>query len=136
MNSGGLTKSKYDRCSYERDLYESTRPLDYQMSPFKFENCSKCQVDGNFWRPFDKDVVDIESDLKGINRFYSRCAQFKYNKDCKKSPTCTSTFEQNVPRIADRNVCPIVSSGLPKSYDKGYSLETEPFCKVYTPLSN
>jgi hypothetical protein len=132
-SSGAFNRQKYDRCAYQKDLYESVSPLSWMMYPGKFENCSKCTVnEKNFWRPFDGDIVDRESDLKNITRRSSRCPQ-KYLPNCKKSATCTNTFDPSNPIVLAQEVCPIVFNNIPKMYGPGYELKTEPFCQKRIP---
>ena len=79
-SSGGFNRTTYDRCAYQKKLYESVDPLGHIMYPGKFENCRKCvQDETQFWRPFDAKIVDAESELKNITRIYTRCPQYKYS---------------------------------------------------------
>ena len=36
----------YDTCAYKKKLEESTTPLDYNLYTGKYENCSKCRLEG------------------------------------------------------------------------------------------
>ncbi|MCJ7638247.1 MAG: hypothetical protein MUO21_12220, partial [Nitrososphaeraceae archaeon] len=67
--------------NYQKKLYESTSPLMYQLEFSKHENCNKC-VFNRFWTKYQ--LVDIESELKNLNRPLSNCDQFKYHPNCKK----------------------------------------------------
>jgi len=126
---GGFSKTKYDRCAYQKDLYESVSPLAWNMYSGKFENCGKCTYDENsFYRPFDASVVDRESELKNITRRASRCPQYKYLPNCKKSAYCTNTFDPSNPIVLPQEVCPIVHNNIPRMTGPGYELKTEPFC--------
>ena len=111
INIGGFNRLSYDLCDYNKRIQESVSPFSYQLYFGAHEHSKKCN-DGNFWRKFD--VVDIESDLFNINRPASRCPQFKYNKSCGPSKYCISTFSSNIPRILDRDICPIVFNNIPK----------------------
>ena len=129
-SSGGFNRTTYDRCAYQKKLYESVDPLGHIMYPGKFENCRKCvQDETQFWRPFDAKIVDAESELKNITRIYTRCPQYKYSPACKTSRNCISTFDKSNPIVLAQENCPIVRSNIPKMYGTGYNLQTEPFCK-------
>jgi hypothetical protein len=129
-DSGSFTRLRYDRCSHQKDIYQSAEPLQYVMYSGKFENCSRCVYDENsFYRPFDDAIVDTESELKGINRIASSCPQFKYSPHCKKSKTCTSTFDKSAPVILVQEMCPIVSNNIPRIDSPKFELNTE-HCKT------
>lgn len=124
---GGSNRTRYDRCAYQQELYQSTSPFAYRMYEGAYENCKKCTSDNKFYRPFDGVMVDTESELKGITRPVSRCPQFKYNPECKKSGLCTSTFDASVPVVPDPSVCPdildrIYGQNIPRTTSKGYTL--------------
>jgi hypothetical protein len=115
---GSSNRLRYDNCAYAKTLSESVSPFAYMMYDGKFENCGKCKLD-NAWRPYYKEVVDVESDLKNITRPATKCPSLKYNPKCKKSPGCVSTFDPSVPVILDRDVCPIVFNNIPRMQSNG-----------------
>lgn len=128
-NTGGFTKSIYDRCAYQKDLYQSVEPLSFQMYPGKFENCSKCTYDETqFWRPFDGQIVDAENELTNRTRRQTRCPQYKYLPGCNKSCYCTNTFDKTNPIVMPQESCPIVFSNISRIIGPGYDLQTEPMC--------
>lgn len=128
--SGSFNRSTYDRCAYQKSLYESVSPLQYNMFGGKFENCSKCTYDENsFWKPTDGSIIDQESELKNITRRATRCPQYKYTPNCTKSCGCTSTFDKSNPIVMAQEVCPIIHNNIPRMYGPGYELKTEPFCQ-------
>lgn len=92
-------------------MSESTSPFQYQMYDGKFENCKRCVYD-HYTRPFDGNIVDLESELRNQNRRASKCPSMKYNPQCKKSPECTSTFDESNPVVLAPEVCPIVHNNL------------------------
>jgi len=129
MNTGNLSQTRYDRCAYQRHLYEEVSPLKYQMYGGKFENCSKCTYDKHsFWRPFDDAIIIAENELKNLTRPHSRCPQYKYNPNCRKSCLCTGTFDPSNPVVLSQEVCPIIFNNIKKMKNPGYTLQTEPFC--------
>ena len=107
----------YDVCDYNKSLAESTSTLTYILDPSKYYHCNQCRVPfgivgGNDVSMAKHNLVDVESDLFGVNRAYSQCPQQKYLPepcgmagDCKCSlsgkfhlPEC-STFVKYKPRI-------------------------------------
>lgn len=132
MNSGSagsFNRLSYDRCAYEKRQTESTGPFGYQMYAGKFENQQKCVLDDkNNWRPFDGAIVENESELRGISRRASSCAQFKYNPGCSKSSGfCTSTFDPSNPIVMPAEACPIVQNNLVRPTNPGYSVNVTPY---------
>jgi len=84
-----LTRGIYDDCAYQRRLHESTSPLLYQIAPYAYESCQKCHqgypgfigsmggAAGGFG--IGPDRIDIDSDIRGQTRLYTRCPTHKYN---------------------------------------------------------
>jgi len=129
-NSGSFNRLRYDRCAYEKDLHQSVEPLQYRMYAGQFENCGKCVFDDkSFYRPFDDAIVDMESELKGITRLASTCPQNKYSPTCKKSKSCTSTWDVSVPIVMAQEVCPIVKNNIRRMNNPGYELNVGLSCK-------
>jgi len=124
-NIGASNRIKYDTCEYQKSLYESTKPLSFQMFEGKYNNCGRC-VHDKIYRPFD--LVDIESELKNITRPASKCAQFKYNPNCKQSSNCTSTYDRAVPIVLAPQICPIVRNNIPKMTHPGYTMPRDNIC--------
>jgi hypothetical protein len=130
MNCSGFTRSRYDVCSNDQYEVLTASPFSYKTYNGQFENCKKC-VATKSWQPFDKEIVDTESELKGLGRKLSKCSTTKYNPMCAKSGTCTSTFDKSNPVVLPQEACPIVSTGLPpiKSYGSStWRLKNEPVC--------
>ena len=125
MNIGGSNRLIYDNCSYQKQLYESTSPLAYQLSQYKYENCNKCLYD-KFWTPYQ--LVDIETELRNQTRPLSHCDQFKYSPKCSKSGLCLSTFDRSVPVVPAPEVCPIIYNNIPRQTHPGYHLPNPNFC--------
>jgi hypothetical protein len=113
----------YDECAYNRRIAECTAPLTYQLYEGKFQNDNKCRYNNTFVRPFDGDVVDVESDLKNITRRVTKCNELKYNPKCTKSKSCISTFDRSAPVILDRNVCAIIQNNIKKTTNSGINFK-------------
>lgn len=73
----------YDSCAYQKNLQQSTSPLDYMLYTGKYENCAKCRIEfgvvgGNGVSLFSGNLVDLESDLRGQTRQASLCPSTMY----------------------------------------------------------
>ena len=129
MNIGAFNRPLYDRCKYQKDLYESTSPLAYQLYFGKEESCNRCNApDQPFWTRQSGQIVDVESDLRNITRPLSDCDQFKYSPACKRSGMCISTFDRSAPVILAPEVCPIVYNNIPRQTSVGYRLPNPNIC--------
>lgn len=117
-NQGFSTRLPYDPCAYSKSLSESTSPYAYQMYDGKYENCNRCVYD-HYPRPFDGNIVDVESELRNQTRPSSKCPSRMYNPKCKKSHACTSTFDNTVPVVLAPEVCPPVYNNLIWGNDNG-----------------
>ena len=110
--SGEFTNEIYDNCEYENKLFRSNGPFQYQMFRGAHVNCNRCQVQQPSYVP----LIDVETELKGINRLASKCAQFKYLPTYKFKPgvpnTSISTFDRLVPISLPPEVCPDVEKNL------------------------
>jgi hypothetical protein len=127
QNVGFFNRQLYDNCNYQQTLYESTSPLAYNLYFGKQENCKRCKFGDRLWRKYD--LVDIESELRNQTRPLSKCDQFKYSPNCKKSGLCLSTFQKGNPIVPAPEICPIVYNNIPRITTKGYHLPGLNFCK-------
>lgn len=123
---GTFNRLNYDNCAYDKKLRESTSPLSYQMSRYKYENCARCTYNGKQYTPFD--LVEEESELRGISRPATRCPSKMYNPTCQKSDTCWSTYDKDMPVIYPPYLCPIVCNNIKKMTNPGYTLPMQDFC--------
>ena len=123
--SGSFNRINYDTCTYQQKVIDSTAPLQYDFYRGKYVNCNRCYADQSQYI----NLIDIESELKNVNRLYSKCIQFKYNPSCKFVPgsknTCLSTFDPLVPVVLPPEICPnaaplhLRDSGLRKVTSSG-----------------
>jgi hypothetical protein len=126
MNSGSagrFNRLKYDNCASQRADVQRTDPFKYVMYEGKHEHNQKCTDGRNFYHPYD--LVDIETELRGVNRSATKCPQFQYNPSCKKSDRCLSTFDETVPVVMAPEVCPIVKSNIPRQNNPGYNVKQQ-----------
>lgn len=92
MSFTSWNRTKYDSCEYKQSLAQSTNPLGYMLYPAKFESASKCRnqlglVGGNDVSNVRGNMVDLESDLKGITRTAGRCDAVMYKPSCPMTET-------------------------------------------------
>jgi hypothetical protein len=132
---GASSRLPYDPCAYNKYLSESTGSYTYQMFDGKFENDSKCVYD-RYVRPFDNDVVDVDSELTGRTRPVSKCPSRKYNPKCVKSANCINTFDDSVPVVMAPEVCPIVSNNLQWGTETGIRDPEPSNCKGFALKNN
>ncbi len=119
MNKQGASnRLVYDECAYAQKMSDSTSPFQYRTYMGAYENSEKCKYD-KFWKPFDPEIVDVESELRNITRPATKCANLKYNPACKKSAMCTSTYDPSRPVIFNVDVCPVVFNNIPRQTSNG-----------------
>ena len=73
----------YDTCAYKKKLDQSTSPLQYHLNPLKYENCNKCRIElgmvsGPSTSQIKGNLVDLENELRGLNRLLSHCDSKKF----------------------------------------------------------
>ena len=76
-----------DTCSYRNELAQSVGSLGWVLDSSRFENDSKCRiahgvVGGNDVSIIKGNMVDLESDLKGVTRLSSKCPTLHYMNPC------------------------------------------------------
>jgi hypothetical protein len=69
----------YDTCTYSRELSENVNILKYVINEDRYEHPQKCfhgkgLLGGATVSKIRGDVVDLESELRGITRNLSKCA--------------------------------------------------------------
>lgn len=78
-----FTRELYSSCLTDKRAEESTGVLSYLMDLNKFYNCNPCRIErgtvgGNTVSLYEGNIVDLESDLMGRTRHYTRCPTGKY----------------------------------------------------------
>ena len=79
-----MNRLTYDTCAYEKDLKQSTSPLEYILDPVKYENCQKCRpelgiVGGTSVSHISGNLVDLENDLRNQIRPNTKCPSYKFS---------------------------------------------------------
>lgn len=82
---------KYDTEQYKYDLHQSVAPLSYVLNPLVYERCEQVRpvepgliASQGISHNMQRHIVDIETDLKGINRGHSRDFSNMYKPNCPK----------------------------------------------------
>lgn len=108
----------YDNCAYSQKLSQNTKQGNYMMFPDKYENPNQCrimlgQVGGNEDSIFTGNMVDLESDLFGIDRPSSLCnnSKFKPKTNCSK---CYSGLPCDCLEYRSRNLAHLPSCQMVK----------------------
>lgn len=78
-----FSRVAYDTCTYAERLNENVSHLDYTLDTIKYQNCNACRnelslVGGNNVSQVEGNLVDLESNLFGIDRPTSRCASLRF----------------------------------------------------------
>ena len=78
-----FTRIHDDVCQYKQNLSENVSYISYLLDVAKFERCDKCRpevgvVGGTNVSHVKGNLVDLESNLFGIDRPNTRCPSFKY----------------------------------------------------------
>jgi hypothetical protein len=106
-----FTKSKYDVCFMNQQQQGNKSVFDYVVNSSRYVNKNECN---NYTPPFLTYVpsgvqtinVDIENELKGITRPYTKCDGCKYNPQESQIQT-NNLFPQNKKECAPQfNILP------------------------------
>jgi hypothetical protein len=82
-----FNRSLYDPCATELQVQDNNKLLSYSLNVVKNSACRVEQgIVGGLTVKSDKNLVDVESELRNQTRPYSRCPQDKY------VPKCTGLF--------------------------------------------
>ncbi len=78
-----FSKIKYDTCVYAQSLNQNVSFASYVLDPMKYVNCNGCRHELGFAPANDVskvsgNLVDLESNLFGIDRELSRCDSMMY----------------------------------------------------------
>ena len=90
----------YDQCEYDTRVAESTGTLAYMLDSSAYENNKQCRIElgivgGNNVSLTKGNLIDVESDLKGVTRKASLCPSRKYRTKCATSD-CLSCQPENI----------------------------------------
>lgn len=100
-----FTKLSYDDCSYKANLSTNVSALSYTLDPVRYYRCNPCMmgvgvVGGNSVSIANGNLVDLESNLFGIDREASKCSSLKYLPQIEQAsgadfyrPVCTNKVD-------------------------------------------
>lgn len=81
-----FNRNQYDFCAYKQKLAESIGEFAYIIDPVRYEHPKPVRIAHGIVSGNDvsivKNMVDLESDLFGIDRKLSRCDTLKYINPC------------------------------------------------------
>jgi hypothetical protein len=102
-----FTHLLYDKCTYKHALQESMAPCDYMLDQNFAHNSKACFVKSPAVRQTYygvatcKDLIDVDSELMGLNRRTSRCPDKRYHPSqhdfcyAKKAKECNDLDPEN-----------------------------------------
>lgn len=79
-----FNKLSYDTCTYKASLANNVSILDYVLYPGRYYHTQQCRPEigivggNNVSQVRNPNLVDLESDLFGIDREASKCPSLKY----------------------------------------------------------
>lgn len=89
-----FSNSLYDDCNLEKKQQESSGPFNWVTDPL-YKNTQNVYVSAspymqNQYKTVPSNVIDIETDLKNMNRPLSRCPEARFNPlvNCKDCSSC------------------------------------------------
>lgn len=124
-----FTKPRYDADSAKADLKQSVMPMQYNMYLGAHVNGNVCNA-----TPPAKHYsqIDVESDMKGLNRFHPRTVEKMTSPDSTASQigsnSLISTFDPRAHVNVNPAVCPDVTrhlffnSGIQRPNTPGYAM--------------
>jgi hypothetical protein len=112
-----FTRGYYDTCYYTNEILQSVGTFNYTVDVNKFQHHAPARMAFGIVAGNDvsicKNMVDVESDLMGIDRKLSKCPTLKYINQC----TGTEDMTKCQPRQ-------VVMRGNPSN--RGRVLDTQP----------
>ena len=98
----------YDKCAYDKEIKESTNPLEYNLFVGKYEKCDKCPV-GEYTNILEfGDRATVENELFGLTRPNSKCPGNKFDP----------TVKFNNPNVSDPKLCENIYNITPNNLEK------------------
>jgi hypothetical protein len=78
-----FNRLKYDSCAYSAALNENTSYANYILDTVKFHRCDTCRpqlgtVGGTAVSSIQGNLVDLENNLRGIDRPNTHCPSYKW----------------------------------------------------------
>jgi len=100
-----FTNLIYDKCASQQYYNQSTSQGVYQLYSGKFINEKECMINsgivaGNDVSLYKGNLVDLESDMRGLTRNNSLCPANKFQFNKQEKP-----FYDNDPNLVHKNIC-------------------------------
>lgn len=78
-----FTRQMYGSCATKKHYEESTGILEHQMDPNRYYNCNPCRIEvgvvgGNNVSLYGGNLVDLESEFRGLTRINTYCPAGQY----------------------------------------------------------
>lgn len=106
-----FTKLSYDDCSYKANLATNVSALSYTLDPVRYYRCNPCMmgvgiVGGTNVSIANGNLVDLESNLFGIDREASKCSSMKFKPEIDQAtgadfyrPVCTNKVDTTMKHL-------------------------------------
>lgn len=111
-----FNKTIYDTCSYKQRLAESVGEFAYVIDPIQYQHPHPSRIEFGIIAGNDvsitNNMVDVESDLFGIDRKLSRCDTLKYINPCPKSEMNVCKPKQIIMRGNPSNTGRVLDTSL------------------------
>lgn len=132
----------YDRCAYNQKLSESMNPLGYRLYEGNYVNCKRCNTKQLYSGQYENCTncygngkptllrVDVESDLRGIDKTSSLCDVNKYNPNCTNQKTCIKKNDSRVPFSSPPFLCEIRPTNPSSATGKGLHVPSKLKCDM------
>jgi hypothetical protein len=93
---GSWSRTRNDTGALAREIQQSTAPIKFTLDPVKVEQCQQCRPSDSGWigkqgNSYDssKPAIDVDSELRQLNRILSRDPNMKYIPYCPQCGSCT-----------------------------------------------
>lgn len=108
-----------DCCKYNQDVRMKTAAFHNRTYFGQGENCNRCSTGGKVYFKQDKEIVESESDLRGLTRPLSKCDAYKFRYGEMK----------DAPVVVPPSMCPIIYSNLQRPTTNGLTDITTNVCR-------
>lgn len=120
-----FTKLSYDDCAYKANLAQNVGTLSWVLDPIKNESCNKCfnnvgLVGGTAVSHVTGNLVDLESNLIGIDREASKCPAMRYIPQVDQAvgadfyrPVCTNRVDTRMKHLPSCQIHNVMGASHP-----------------------
>ena len=127
-----FTNLSYDDCEYKSELKYNVSALNYMFDPVKFYNPNKCMnalglVAGSAVSHVNGNLVDLESNLMGIDREASKCPSMYYTPNDDNVAIGANYYRQVPTNIVDTTKSHLPQCQIFNTHPVPYPTSTESF---------